>query len=77
MSIEELLDDIASRHMNISLDGPDMTMISPEYRWTLRIYANSRDAYGTPIDCKMFHGVSPNDVLTQALDWRPEETPTP
>ncbi len=77
MSIEDLIDAIARRDRNISLDGPDVRITTPEYRWTLRCYTNARDAYGTPLDRKMFHGATPADVLTQAMAWEFEKAQTP
>ena len=70
MSVERLINTLAERGLRIGLDGPEDT-INPEYRWTLRVCTKAHDSYGRPLDRKMFHGDTPGDVLTQAIDWKP------
>lgn len=66
---DALLWEFEKRGYNIGLDGPDVRLVNPEGRWTLRVFTNERDPYGHPIDRKMFHGQTSRIALARGFAW--------
>ena len=66
---DAILWHIKKRGYHISLDGPDITKVNPDYRWTCRVYTNETDAYSYPIDREMVSGESARIALAYAFAW--------
>lgn len=64
---EELVDCLDAWGYHISLDGPNRRMVTPEYRWTLRVFSHAEDQYGSAMHRSMYHAASPNQVLSVAI----------